>query len=56
MSYNPRYTPLLAATEWYGEGRWGIASGIDVPLEQAFTQISVIYWEAGAERRDVGFS
>lgn len=38
MSYNPRYTPLLAATEKYGEGRWGTASGIDVLLEQAFTQ------------------
>ena len=38
MSYNPRYTPLLAATDKYGEGRWGTASGIDVLLEQAFTQ------------------
>ena len=38
MAYNPRYTPLLAATEKYGEGRWGTASGIDVLLEQAFTQ------------------
>jgi shikimate-5-dehydrogenase len=38
MSYNPRYTPLLAATEKYGEGRWGTASGIDVLLEQALTQ------------------
>jgi pentafunctional AROM polypeptide len=38
MAYNPRYTPLLAATDKYGEGRWGTASGIDVLLEQAFTQ------------------
>jgi hypothetical protein len=39
MSYNPRYTLLPAATDKYGEGRWGTASGIDVLLEQAFTQV-----------------
>lgn len=38
MAYNPRYTPLLAATDKHGKGRWGTASGIDVLLEQAFTQ------------------
>jgi shikimate-5-dehydrogenase len=60
MSYNPRYTPLLAATERYGEGRWGIASGIDVLLEQAFTQFRLftgreapreVMWDA-VEKRD----
>jgi shikimate 5-dehydrogenase len=55
MAYNPRYTPLLAATDKYGEGRWGTASGIDVLLEQAFTQFLMftgrdapreVMWEA----------